>query len=51
MVEVVDSRVDSFSVSIKGGEEMWLITGVYGPCESNLSHDFFTELERIRDSR
>lgn len=52
MIEVVDSMIGSFFVSIhgriKGSEDFWLILGIYG-CDSRLSQVFFEELQSMRE--
>lgn len=46
------SSVDSFSVSvvatIKGENQKWMVTGVYGPTRGDLLESFIEELERIK---
>lgn len=53
-VEIEDSFSSSFSVLIRGwlrgAASNWVITGVHGLCESNLSQSFFEESGRIKDA-
>lgn len=51
-LEILHSWASTFSISVRGRvrglEVEWLVTGVYGPCVSDLKQPFFDELLEIR---
>ena len=51
LVSMVDSQIGTFSLSIKFKNILdnfeWWLTGVYGPCISNLKSTFIDELRQL----